>query len=192
MHGAQPLVVAVDQRVGQRLAQRAFGVVGHAHAQQAHHQLLFAVAGTDARLDFFHHPQERPAEEVVDLDVESAQYLEGDLMAGHEATQGVFLAEEQQRRQPNPAHGTVGFHDTERLGQLEIGQIEQRFVAAPAPLAHAAPETLELERVEVLPTCVGDGLRRWVEQPTAGLQRLYGVTVHRHAGGFAISAKRAT
>lgn len=73
MHRPQSLVVAVDQGIGQRLAQRPLGVVRHADAQQPHHEFLLAVAGADARFDLFHDAQQRPAEEVVDLNVEPPQ-----------------------------------------------------------------------------------------------------------------------
>ena len=58
----------MNERIGHGFAERPLRIVGHAHPQQAHHQLLFAVPSPDAALDLFHHAEQRPAKEVVHLD----------------------------------------------------------------------------------------------------------------------------
>jgi hypothetical protein len=60
-------------------------------------------------------------------------------------------------------NAAIGIDHTQRLGQLQIGQIEQRFITAAAPLADTAAETFELQRVEVLPDGAGDDLRRRIK-----------------------------
>lgn len=169
MHGSQAQVVAVDERVGQRFAQRTLRVVGHADTQQARHQLLLAVAGTDPSLDLFHHTQQRPAKKVVDCDVQAVQDLKCDLVGGDAAAQRVFLAKQQQCGQTQAAHLAVGIRDAEGLGEIEVGQIEQRLVASAAALAHAAAKPFEFQRIEILPASRGDDLCRRVVQPAVGL-----------------------
>ena len=90
-------------------------------------------------------------------------------MAGHEAPQRVLLAEQQQGGQPHAADLAVGLDHAERLGDVQVAQLEQGLVTAPAPLAHAAPEALELQRVEVFPARGGHDRSGGVQQAPVGL-----------------------
>ncbi|AEP13493.1 hypothetical protein Cabther_B0495 [Chloracidobacterium thermophilum B] len=82
MNGAQAGVVAVNQGVGEGLAERGGWVVRNGHSHHADEDLLLAVAGSEPLLEFFHEAQQRPAEEVVDLDALAAKDLKGGLVGG--------------------------------------------------------------------------------------------------------------
>lgn len=151
VHRAEPLVVTVDQRIGQRLTQGPLRVVRHAHAQQAHHQLLFAIARTNPRFDLFHHPEQGPAEEIVDLDIEATQHLERDFITGYESTKSIVLPEEEHRSQAQRSWAPVGNNHAEGLRQFQVRQVEKGFVAASPTFADTSSEALELERVQILP-----------------------------------------
>ena len=136
-----------------------------------------------------HHAQERPAEEVVDLDFESAQHLERDLVGGEQAAQASSRPKSRSPRTRTDDTAVVRLNRPQGLRQLDVGQVHQTRVAAPLALADEAPEALELERIEVVPARVGDHKRRVVEQAAIGLQRLHLVEVQRQTGGLAVAAE---
>lgn len=110
-------------------------------------------------------------------------------MGWHAARQRILFAEQQQRGQLHTAHRAIGLDHAERLGKLEIGKLQQRFIATAAALANAATEALELERVEIFPARGRNDLRRRVQQAPVALQRLHRVDIHRRAGRAAIAAQ---
>ncbi len=178
----------MDQSVGERLAQGPLRVIRYAHAQQTHHDLLLAVADADAGFDLLHRAEERPAKEVVDFHGQAVQPLKRYLAIGHKAAQRLLFAKEQQRREPHAAHGAVGIHNAQRLGELEIRQLEQAFVATAAPLADVAAKALDLQRIEIVPAGAVDDLRRRVEEAAIGLHGRHVEDIHGQAGRTAIPA----
>ena len=189
VHGAEPRVIAMDERVGHAFAEGCGRVVRHADAQHADEQLLLPVVGAETGEQLVHHAQERPTEKIVDADFESAQHLERDLVDRKQATQALLAAEEQESQSVNGRYRMVRLNRPQGLGKLHIGQVHQTRVAAPLALADEAPEALELEGIEVVPARVGDRERRVVEQAAIGLQPLHLVEVQRQTGGLAVAAE---
>jgi hypothetical protein len=187
---AESGVVAVDQRVGDPLAEGGGRIVGHRDSQHADQQLLLAVARAESRQQLVHDAQQRPAEEVVDLDLLRRQRLEGDFMSRQQPAQRLFAAEEQEPEHAHRRYVIVGLHRAQCLGQLEIGEVHQARVAPALALAHEAAKALDLERVEVLPTGIRQRERGVVEQAALGLLRLHLVEVHRQARRPPVAAER--
>jgi len=126
MHRSQAGVIPMDQGVGDRLAEGAFGVFRNTYAEKSHHDLFFLIACSEPLQDLLHGPQQRPAEKLVDLDILAAEDLEGDLMGWQKAPQSFFFAEKEQAKSTDAGDFVVGFHSAQGFGQLLIGQVQQR------------------------------------------------------------------
>jgi hypothetical protein len=105
--------------------------------------------------------------------------------------QRILLAKQQQRGKSHATNRPIGLDNPEGFGQLNVRKFEKRFIAAATPLAHAAPEALELKRIEVLPARASYKLRRGVEQSTIRLQGLHRVHIHRRTRRARIPTKDA-
>jgi hypothetical protein len=92
--------------------------------RKAHHDLFLLIACSEPLQDLLHHPQQRPAEKLVDLDLLAAEDLEGDLMSWQKALQSFLFSEEEQAQDADVGDFVVGFHGAQGFGQLLIGQIQ--------------------------------------------------------------------
>ena len=115
VHGAEPRVVAMDERIGHAFAEGCGRVVRHANAQHADEQLLLPVVGAETGEQFVHHAHQWPPEKIVDPDFESAQHLERDLMDGAGGA-GLLATEEQESQSPNGRHRMVRLNRPQCLG----------------------------------------------------------------------------
>ena len=101
MHGAEAVIVAVDQRVGDRLAEGAEVDLGHRHAEQADLQLFLGVVGAEVGFQPVQRLEQREAAELVEAHRLLGQHLEGEFVGGYPLAQRGFPAAQQQAREPS-------------------------------------------------------------------------------------------
>ena len=186
MHGAEPRVIAVRQRVRRGFAERSQRIVGDADAGHADLKLPLAVARAEARLQLFHHPQQRPTEEVVDLHLAARQHLERDLVRGQQRGQHIFAPEEQQTEHGRRLIAVAALHSDQRSGQFQVTEFNQCGVAR--ILSNGAAVALELQGIQRVKADFGKRLRREVQPPAVRLLRLHLVEKERAAVRFAAAA----
>ena len=167
-------------------SERLGGLLGVAAGSDRDPRVVILQYRPEAAQQLLHDPQQRPAEEFVDLHREAGEHLEGDLVRGKQTLQRGLAAEQQEPERPDGPQLVIGLHGTQRFGKLEVRQVEQGDVAAALP--DAAAEAVELQRIEIVPARLGNDRRRVVEDSAARLLRLHLVEMVGQALGPAAAA----
>ena len=190
MHGAQAVVIAVDEGVGHGLAEGAEVEHRHRYAEQADLQFVLRVVGAEVGFEPVQRLEQGEAPELVEAHRLLGHDLEGELMRGHEVAQRGFLADQQQAGEGGQALA-VGCAGGEAEGAVHrlVVEFEQHAVAA--ELLHGLAQPLALQRVEVAQLRAGHGLGRGVGQAEAGGAAEALVRQHRGVFGGAVVLEAA-
>src|SRR5215216_3226517 len=117
-------------------------------------------------------------------------------MVRHESPDRVLAADHQQSRHPDPVDSFSTFPATlaeaECANDLGIGEIEERRVRAPAIERDRTADTLDLQRIEILPPRLWNDQRRVVERAARRFPTLNLVHEERHADGPPVRVRPAT
>ncbi len=181
----------MDQSVDQRLTHRPLGIVRDPPASHSKHDLFFAVARSKSSLYLVDHPEQWPAEELIDLHPGTVQNLKGYLVSRKVLTQGLLLAEKQQAENADRGDRVIGAHRAQSFGQVDVGEVEKRSVPLSAALLDAPSKPGKLERVEILPGQAGHFESGIIQSSPVGLERLHFIKGHRQTLGCAVMAQSA-